>query len=271
MEMTFKKGELMSIIAESSQEFKAKLGPGVESNDKKNNKEAYTNAEKRAKDYDGGLNAEVGEKRVKYEKDDYNGTTLDYYPENVDDAYRERVKAQALGYTSKLEKDNKLPKTGNYDGNKDIYDAIKKSGEQMNKDREAECLKGLVGRTRDKEYFKKERMTENVKTIRFKKTEFLSEEHMISRIPDEFKVDGNVFRMKDKNDNEYLLEWNGRANILEHTNKKGFENSMNDMKRLMSYDPATRTTSTSSRERLDENDDTFRRTLNIVRGKQANN
>ena len=55
-------GDLKRIIAESSSEFKAKLGPNVEADNKKNNDKSYKDSEKRAKDYDGGLAKEEKKK-----------------------------------------------------------------------------------------------------------------------------------------------------------------------------------------------------------------
>lgn len=127
-QMTLTVGDLKSLIQESSNEFKAKLGPGVKSGNETNNGKAYKDAEKRAKDYDGGLADSV--KVAKYEKlGDDNRTTLDYDVDNVDDAYKKRVAAQVQGYTSDDEKNNKIEKLGDYSDNKDILDAIKKSAD----------------------------------------------------------------------------------------------------------------------------------------------
>ena len=62
MEMTYNVSDLKRLIAESSNEFKAVLGPNVEKENKSNNGKAYSDAKKRAKDYDGGLAKE--EKKV---------------------------------------------------------------------------------------------------------------------------------------------------------------------------------------------------------------
>ena len=43
---------------------------------------------------------------------------------------------------------------------------------------------------------------------------------MMSRIPDEFKVEENVFRMKDKTGNTYLLEWKNTSLDLSVVNYK---------------------------------------------------
>lgn len=108
MEKTFKVSDLKRLISESSSEFKPVLGPNVEKDNKSNNGKAYDDAKKMAKDFDGGLGKNVGGQRAKYEKTDVNKTTLDYTPENANDSYRKRVKAQAKGYTSEAEMNNNI-------------------------------------------------------------------------------------------------------------------------------------------------------------------
>ena len=65
MEQVISVKALKKLISESSNEFKAKLGPNVESEDKKNNGKAYSDAKKRAKDFDGGLSKELAIKAMK--------------------------------------------------------------------------------------------------------------------------------------------------------------------------------------------------------------
>ena len=234
MEKTFNVGDIKKIISESSNEFKAKLGQSVESEDKKNNGKAYSDAKSRAKNYDGGLADEVGEKKPKYVKNDVNKTTLDYTPENVTDEYKKRVKAQVKGYSSELEMKNGSEKNGEFDDNENFYDGVKKSGEDIQQ-KEFELKKsGLQARELPDEYFKAQNMyeskegynmrqmlnamkdieqsniapmTEHVKTIVFKKTQFLTEQHMITKIPDDFKKEFTCFKMKDNAGNVYLVEW----------------------------------------------------------------
>ena len=44
---------------------------------------------------------------------------------------------------------------------------------------------------------------------------------MISRIPDEYKFEGNRFKVKDSDSNEFIVEWKeGEASILSYENKK---------------------------------------------------
>lgn len=290
MEQIITVGEMKKIIAESSNEFKAKLGPGVESKEKDINGKAYSDAKKRAKDFDGGLSDEVGDNKAKYEKIDDNRTTLDYEPENATPEYKKRVRAQALGYSSEAEKNNGIEKSGDFSDNDNIYKEFKKSGEEHQANIKLGKKSGLVARELPEKTFDKDNMYESkdgfdmrqmmnrladsttknfvsenqIKTIHFKKTEFLSERHMISKIPDDFKVEGTSFRMKDKNANEYLVEWkNNKAYVINHISKDQLNEEMNRMKQLMGYKSSDSNTTSSSR--CNENDETYRSTLNKIR------
>ena len=415
MEKTFKVSDLKRLIAESSEEFKPLIGKNVEKDNKSNSDKAYNDAKKRAKEFDGGLE-NTGGKRAKYEKNDANRTTLDYEPENANDAYRKRVKAQVDGYTSEAEKNNKIEKSGDFSDNENIYNGIKKSGQELHKGEKDMKKSGLQGREWPDKVFDREEMYEskegfdmkqminrmrilqenfdgslddfykeedengnygepgmvksydigdiyvsnteheaeeenmsvedflklwwneisseyipftwqklgsgygfhgkeitrvgnvifkdiygqlivdesapgeneynddfmsrvknaqlgtkaqglmenkNIKTVYFKKTEFLTEGHMLSRIPDEFKNEGETFRMKDKTGNIYLIEWkNNKGVIKEHKNAQGFNESLDRMKDLYSY--SSKDTETSLKSRLNE-DSNFNSTLNKAR------
>lgn len=296
MEITCKVGDLKRIISESSNEFKAVLGPNVEKENNSNNDKAYKDAKKRAKDFDGGLNKEVGEEKAKYEKNDFNKTTLDYTPENADDNYRKRVHAQVKGYSSEQEMNNGIEKSGDFSDNENIYKAIKKSGEEYQDNEKKFKKSGLQAREWPDETFEKNTMYEsidgfnmrkmidtiankeknfssvsenksnNVKTVYFKKTTFLTEEHMLSKIPDEFKKEGERFKMKDKTDNEYIIEWkNNKGRIVEHNNKSGLNESINRMKSLFEYKSSDSKTDRALRE--NESDTAFNSTLNNARNK----
>ena len=265
--MTFKVSDLNSLIRESSSEFKAKLGPGVKSGNETNNDKAYKDAEKRAKDYDGGLADSV--KVAKYEKlGDNNRTPLDYEVDNVDDNYKKRIAAQAKGYTSDDEMKNDIEKLGDYSDNEAIFDGIKKSADEWKDERNMVKRGGLTARTTPEDTFKHDSLYEgkSVKTAFFKKTTFLTEGHMMSRIPDEFKVEENVFRMKDKTGNEYLLEWkHGKAQIIGHKNKQGMNESIDRMKALMNYKSSDYYKNTTVNSRLNEENEAFTATLEKAR------
>lgn len=275
MEQVLTVKAIKGLIKESQQEFKAKLGNGVESGNKANNGKAYSDAKKRAKDFDGGLSDEVGEKKAEYKKEDFNKTLMDYAPDNITPEYKERVKKEFVNGDDENEK---------------IYKEFKKSGEEQQKNEKELKKSGLQAREWPDEVFDKDNMYESrdgfdmrkmlnslnekttrkqfneshVKTVLFKKTEFLNEAHMISRIPDDFKKNGTSFKMKDKNGSEYLVEWdNNKANIIEHVNKKGMDESISRMKELFDY--RTSDTKTNYSDRLNENDDKFQETLNKMR------
>lgn len=417
MERTLTVKALKRLIAESSSEFRPVLGANVEKDNKSINDKAYSDAKKRAKDYDGGLE-NTGGKMVKYEKNDANKTTLDYEPDNVSDDYKKRVKAQVEGYSSELEKNNKIEKSGDFSDNENIYNGIKKSGREIHNGEKEMKKSGLQGREWPEKVFDREEMYEskegfdmkqminrmrilqenfdgslddfykeeddrgeygepgmvksydigwnnsvenfekeaneegmsledylkywwneisseyvpftwqklgsgygyhgkeitrvgnvvfkdiygqlmvdesapgeneynddftsrvnnaqlgtkaqglmehkNIKTVYFKKTEFLTEGHMLSRIPDEFKTEGEQFKMKDKTGNTYLVEWkNNKGVIIGHNNYQGFNDSINRMKNLYEY--KSEDTKTTNKQRIIEAEDGFKSTLDTSR------
>lgn len=282
---------IKGLVKESSNEFKAKLGPNVESEDRKNNGKAYSDAKKRAKDYDGGLADEVGEKKAKYVKFDANKTTLDYNPDNATPEYKKRVHAQVKGYSSEKEMNNGLEKSGDFSDNENIYQGLKDAGEKMQGNEKAFKKTGLQAREMPDYVFDKESMyeskdginmrqminhlsdaeksankpiNENIKTIYYKKTKFITENHMISKIPDDFKQNGMKFNMKDCDGNIYLVEWrNNKANVVSHSNKVKLDEEFERMKHLMSYKSSD--TKTTYADRLNENQETFKSTLDKIR------
>lgn len=277
-------GEIRKIIREGSSEFKPVLGDKVEKENKKNNGKTYSDSKTRFKAFEKG-----GFKPSREPKSDFNKTTLNYNPFNIDDKTKERYKAQALGYASTLEMNNKLPKEGDFEGNKAIYKDIKDEGEAIEKQKKAVRNSGIQTSNMKNADFERKTMYEsqggyemrklidkfkqsvsspksiikenkNIKTIHYKKTEFLTEGHMASIIPDEFRENGKQFIMKDKTGNEYLVEWNNnKANILEHSNKQGFNESVNRMKELYNYKSSVRESSKSYH--LMENQDSVRKFL----------
>ena len=298
MEQVISVKALKNLISEGSSEFKAKLGPNVESEDKKNNGKAYSDAKKRAKDFDGGLSKEIGEDKPKYEKADGNKTLLDYTPENASDEYKKRVHAQMKGYTSEAEMNNGIEKVGDFSDNDNIYKGIKKSGEEMHKNiedfkasglqaskmpkktfvkgemyesKDGVDMRNMINTLKEASYLPKATLNENInlKTIYFKKTTFLNEEHMASRIPDEFKKEGEQFKMKDKNGTEYLVEWNkGKAEVLSYENKQKVNETIEKFHHITNYKYNGGKTSTQTKN-LQENTN-VNRMLEIMRGLNKN-
>lgn len=293
MEQTITVKALKKLISESSSEFKAKIGPNVESEDKKNNGKAYSDAKKRAKDYDGGLTKEIGEEKPDYEKVDGNKTTLDCNPENASDEYKRRVHAQVNGYNSVAEKENGIEKVGDFSGNEKIYQGIKDCGKKMHDNEKSFKQTGLQAKEMPEKVFKRGEMYESkegvdmrniinnlrnitdnnkptlkenntLKTVVFKKTNFLNEEHMITRIPDEFKQNGSQFKMKDKNGCEYIVEWNNnKANVLSYENKNKVNETIEKFHKLTNFESSMKE-KTTNKSRLNENEN-INKMLGIMR------
>lgn len=90
---------------------------------------------------------------------------------------------------------------------------------------------------------------------------------MLSRIPEEYKIDGQKIYMRDMKDNEYIVECvkcsNGviETNILNFNNENVLNEQISRMKELFNYD----TKEAFSSNRKNENKH-FNNTLNIARG-----
>ena len=262
-EITYSVGELRRIIRESSQnEFKPKLGPNVERDDKKNAQDAYKTAEKRAKDYDGGL--KTPEKMKLSPREDGNKTMLglDYDAEPGDD-YKKRVKAQAMGYASDAEKNNDIEKVGEF--NDDFYENEKKTVKQMSDDRENIRTAGLVSselKDKDKEYGKVNTVFNEgrVKRLTYQHTKFMNESQIFSKIPEDFKVDGNKFIVRDATESEYLVEWCvdkknniSEGRIIKERNLRETDKTIDRMAELMGYKSSSVYGRSASRSTINEN------------------
>ena len=98
---------------------------------------------------------------------------------------------------------------------------------------------------RDKDDFKKPNLYESkpgAKRLRFKHTKFLNESQVLTRIPEQYKVDGQVIYMCDKADNEYIVECvrserSGviETNIVSHSNKTAMNEQMSRIQELMGF------------------------------------
>ena len=246
-ERTFSVGDIRKIVAESSTEFKPVLGKGVESDNKKNNDKSYEESKKRAKE-ESGEKSGAKAPETKVEKEDFNRTTLDYNPvSDPGQNYKDRVKAQALGYTSKLEQENGIEKAADFEGNKKIYDAFTKQAETINDEKAKMAHSGLQARMRPESDFKKNTMFENAKPrakrLTFKRTKLVNESQVLKLIPEQYKVDGQVIEMCDAHDNVYVVECTKsqrsgfvETNIVSHSNKREMNEQVNRIKELMGFE-----------------------------------
>lgn len=258
--------ELKTLISESASEFKAKIGDGVNSGNKKENEKTYSDAKKKVKNFDGGGD-EYKENRKLSDKVDGNKTTLDYANDApLSDDMKKRIKAQAEGYTSELEKNNKIEKCAEFSDK--TYKQFKKAGTEMAKNKVMAKKAGLTARELPDSAFEKETLykeSKKISVLNFKNTTFLNESHMISRIPDEYKVEGKRFKVKDSGENEFIVEWKeGEANILSYENKKKLNESVNKFHKLIGYNSKQQFKTSTNQTRLNESGE-FAKILNKAR------
>lgn len=264
-EISYKVGEIRRIIRESSQnEFKPKLGPNVERDDKKNAQDAYKEAEKRAKNYDGGL--KTPEKNKLEPREDGNKTMLGLnYESDPGDKFKQKVKDQVAGYASSKERNNGIEKVGDF--NDDFYENEKKTVEKMADDRENIGTSGLASsklKEKDSDYGKvhtafKESKTP-LKRLTYHHTKFINESQIFTKIPEDFKVDGNKFIVRDATDSEYLIEWCvdkknniSEGRIITERNLKEADRTLDRMAELMGYNSSNVFGRNSSRSTINEN------------------
>jgi hypothetical protein len=88
---------------------------------------------------------------------------------------------------------------------------------------------------------------------------------MISRIPDDYKVDGKRFKVKDASENEFIVEWaEGEASILSYENKKKLNESIEKFHKLSGYNSKSQFKTSSAQSRLNESSE-FDAILNKAR------
>lgn len=274
----YRVGDLKRIIQESTQEFDAKLGPNVKSDNKKNNDKSYKDAQKAAHDYDGGL-TDDNRNNLPQEKMDANRTTLDYNPRTeVTKDYKEKIKAQAQGYTSTLEKENGIAKAAQFDNKGKLMKTFTDASDDLNKAKKALEDSGIQGHNLKDLNKDKNTLYENMKPVakrlKFKHTKFLNESQMLSRIPDEYKRDGQRIYMQDAYDNEYIVECSKsektgfiETNVVSYKNDTVLNEQVNRIQELFDYKSSTDFAPRSNSERINENKD-FQDIMDLARGKK---
>jgi hypothetical protein len=109
------------------------------------------------------------------------------------------------------------------------------------------------------------------KRLVFKHTKFINESYMLSRIPEEYKREGQVIYMKDMVGNEYIVECQTSSTGYVETNIKGYSNKelMNEqikrISELMNYKIGDNLNESVKTFRADKNKD-FENMFNVTRG-----
>lgn len=235
-------GELRRIVQESSEHFKPVIGDNVSNDNKKNNEKAYSETFKKVKPKTESTNKTI------VPTDDDNKGMQDIEYDNLNDTFKKRVKSQMNGYSSEqAEKEHSNDEFGN--ASFSDFDGSDKAKKLKNgKDKASEI--GLTGRELPKKEIEDQTKTiynENkVFRLKFKNTVFMTESHMLSKIPDDYKKDGNRFYVVDKNNTEYIVEWKTEGKPL-ITNKTKINEQNNRIKELFNYKSGNEKTSPKSR------------------------
>lgn len=275
----YKVGDLRQMVRESANEFKVKIGTNVESENKRNNEKSYKESEKRAKDYDGGLkDPKRGELT---DKTDNNQTTLDYNPSiEPDKEYKKKVDAQAKGYTSELEEKNGNERGGvEMDNEGRILKQFNDARDKREKNKVAIQKSGLTARELPDSVFDKNHLNESKhlkpKKLIFKHSRFINESQVYSRIPEEYKNDGQRIYINDAAGNEFIVECmksersgNVEARIISHKNERLMNEQVERIHELMGYDEKSTSGKRSIQERINESD-AFKNIIDLTRGKKT--
>lgn len=268
-------GELRRIVKESLESAKQEFKPKVYGSDetKKINDKAYAEMKKQAEDYNGGITSK-GKKKDSSELSARNGKGMEALRyDTMNDPFKERVKSQIHGYTSKANEDShKKGDLGNAttEGNEEIYKAMEKGAEASKKGKVDASAIGLTGRELPKKEYEKATDTmfesKRIKRLSFKNTRFMNEEHVKSRVPDELKVEGKRFIMRDSDNTEYLVEWHGdNTTVSKKLNMNLVNEQVERIKSLWEYKPYEHESHTDNRLRVEENKE-FTSVLEKVRG-----
>lgn len=232
-------GELRRVIKESTNEFKPVMFGDKET--KKINDEAYNDIKKETEKYDGGVGKKKQNPGGGISATDNKGMH-DLTYDNINKPFMDRTKSQMKGYVSKDAEDkHKNDEFGNatFDNNGKIYDAAKDHAEAAKQGKDTAAEIGLTGSKLNKKDIEDNDSTmyesKKIKRLTFK-TQFISEGHMLSKIPDELKVEGKKFIMKDSADNEYLVEWNSKEpNVTKKVNMTLVNEQKDRIKQLWDY------------------------------------
>lgn len=260
-------GELRRVLREES-EFKPLVFGDKES--KRINDKAYSDIMKETEKYDGGLTNKKKPTDSGFKSDNKGMHDLEY--DSISKPFEDRVKSQMKGYVSKDAEDkHKKDEFGNasFDNDGKAYNDAKEHAKQSQDDRVKTVQATKAGdklQTKDIKDLHKTMFGENkkIKRLTFNKTEFLSEGHVMSRIPDEYKKEGNKFIMRDSAHNEYLVEWNSKEpKITKKLNMELVNEQKNRIKQLWNYKSSEAHTSSPS-ERIQE-DKSFADMVNKVR------
>lgn len=268
--------QLREMLGEENIGFKPILGPGVDSTNKTNNDKA---TKEMLKDSEESVKKNIGDesKPVTFTDIesgfDKNKTNLDLnYDADPSKQFKDRIKSGVVGDSTMGNKADKEDEMTTNDGSEGFYDAAKKSNKEKGEKDHILKTTGLV--SKNIELPKRATAFEGIdvtktKRLYFKNTQFLGENHMFSLVPEHYKLNENVFIMKDKAQNEYLVEWVNvgfinEGKIKSYQNKIKIAEEFNRIRQLYNYNQKEQLGTPSNEQRkvedklIKENLDKFR-------------
>lgn len=262
MDIIYKGNEFKRLLTESIPGYKPVIGGNADSENEKINKKANKDSMKNVQ-----MNKPKEEsKPVAYTKNQStdignNKNMLDLVFDNEpDEQWKKNVKKQVTGENSEL--GNGSEDSENIKGNKAFYNAAKKALKDYTDNRKKLEDSGLSGKNLpvDKKNSAFESVNHKTKELFFKNTKFLSESHMFSLIPEDYKKEDNCFIMKDKYGEEYLIEWKIKDSISEgvitnHSNKGKLNEEFDRIKKLYAYNSGDHAGNLTSKNRVLENEE----------------
>lgn len=213
--------ELKKIISESATEFNPIMGKNVERDNTETNEKTYKDSLQKMRHYNNIKSLQdVNHTVVQDGNKGMQDLQYDNLTPNADNSFKKRVKSQLKGYVDdKAEEIHHVDPYGNasFTEIEGMSEKAKQFKDLNNKSKEI----GLTAREIDPKKFNDMsssvfEMKKSFK-IKFKNTQFITESQMLKKVPDDFKVDGRVFYMSDKNDTTYLVEWGDKPSVVNIT------------------------------------------------------
>lgn len=250
---SYRFGDLREKLRESASEFKPKFGDGVESTEKAQNKKAYQDMKKETDDYNKGIKSPGGDNTSQTIQNQISmGMSDIQYDTDPGEKFDANAKAGYEGYTSDLDKKNhKDDDLGNASRNPKLAKALVNKAKETKKQKDAYSDSGKITDFPDKHLHDSVVESKKTSVLKFKHVQFISESHMLSHVPDEYKVEGKKFYMQDCRGNRYLVEWHNEPGVEKQLNEDVVNNEMNRIKELFNYNG--KNSKTTNSVRMNEN------------------
>lgn len=252
---SYRFGDLREKLRESASEFKPKFGAGVESAEKDLNRKAYQDIKKETEAYNKGLKSPDGDNKSESVLAQVNMGMSDIEYDNEENkTFNDNTKAGYEGYTSALDKKNHgKEELGNASRNPELAKALIDKAKQTKKEKDSYSEVGItnIQKPKDATHLHNGVVENKISLLKFKHVQFLSESHMLSHVPDEYKTENKRFYMQDCKSNKYLVEWHDQPNVEKMLNEATVNSEMSRIKELFTYNG--KGSKTTNSVRMNEN------------------